>query len=120
MSSSIVGMLLADHGARVVKVEPPGGDRLRHRAPSGFRVWNRGKESIELDLATPAGHEHVLDLAGRCDVIVEALRPGAAERLGLVDDVIRRGNPGLVYASIKGFGDRGPWADLPGHEGVVA
>ena len=84
MASSIVGMLMADHGARVLKVEPPGGDWLRRMSPSGFRVWNRGKESIELDLASPAGQEHLRVLAERADVVVEALRPGRAERFGLV------------------------------------
>jgi crotonobetainyl-CoA:carnitine CoA-transferase CaiB-like acyl-CoA transferase len=75
MSSSIVGMLMADHGARVLKVEPPWGDRLRQLAPSGFRVWNRGKESIELNLASPDAQQQMVALAERADVIIEALRP---------------------------------------------
>jgi crotonobetainyl-CoA:carnitine CoA-transferase CaiB-like acyl-CoA transferase len=120
MSSSIVGMLMADHGARVLKVEPPGGDPLRRLSPSGFRVWNRGKESVEMDLSTPAGQQQVRILAQRADVVVEALRPHLAVRLGLNYHELGRANPSLVYASIKGFGETGPWADLPAYEGVVA
>jgi crotonobetainyl-CoA:carnitine CoA-transferase CaiB-like acyl-CoA transferase len=120
MSGSIVGMLMADHGARVLKVEPPGGDAIRHLSPAGFRVWNRGKESIELDLGSRAGQQRLRVLAERADVVVEALRPHGAARLGLIEEELRGGNPSLVYASIKGFGETGPWADLPGHEAVVA
>jgi len=72
VAASVAGVVLADAGARVVKVEPPEGDRLRTANPSGFLVWNRGKESLVADLRTPEGQRTLRDMAERADVVIEA------------------------------------------------
>jgi crotonobetainyl-CoA:carnitine CoA-transferase CaiB-like acyl-CoA transferase len=110
-----VAQLLADHGADVLMVEPPGGSRLRQLP--GFPFWARGRRSLELDLATPDGAAKLRGLAGRTDVLIETLRPGTLERLGLGD--LTTLNPRLVHASITAFGSTGPLAHLPGYEAVV-
>jgi crotonobetainyl-CoA:carnitine CoA-transferase CaiB-like acyl-CoA transferase len=109
--------LLADFGAEVVLVEPPGGSPLR--AEPAWPVWLRGKESIELDLHDATDREVARDLCRRADVIVETWRPGVAERLGLGYEQLRLDNPGLVYGSLTGFGRTGPLAGLQGYEGIV-
>ncbi|MDQ1433099.1 MAG: hypothetical protein QOF40_3701 [Actinomycetota bacterium] len=120
IGASFAGMLLADNGARVLKVEPPVGDRLRHHHPSGSLVWNRGKESVVADLRTDDGRAQVQEWATRADVIVEGFRPGVAAGWGLGYDELRATNPGLVYCSVNGFGASGPYARIPGYEGIVA
>jgi crotonobetainyl-CoA:carnitine CoA-transferase CaiB-like acyl-CoA transferase len=113
-------MQLADLGARVVKVEPRAGDPVRATGPlidgtsSPFVRLNRGKESVALDLKSPAGREAFLRLAATADVLVENLRPGAMRGLGLGPDEVRAVNPRLVYASASGWGQDGPLADQPG------
>ena len=119
-------MLLADMGARVVKVEQPGGgDVTREWGPpyekgSGLSAYflavNRNKESIALDLATPAGAESVRILARRADVVVENFLPGGLEKLGLALAEMRRENPRLVTASITGAGRTGEESGLPGFD----
>src|SRR5580698_8024372 len=83
IAASFAGMLLADNGARVVKVEPPGGDGLRAARPSGFLVWNRGKESRVIDLRTGNGQKEFRGLAVGADVVIEAFAPGVAEGWGI-------------------------------------
>jgi CoA:oxalate CoA-transferase len=118
-------MMLAELGARVIKVEPPAGDDSRQFGPfiagqSGyFASLNRGKESIALDLKSPAGHDDFLALARRCDVLVENYRPGTLARLGLGYDQLRQANPRLIYASVSGFGQTGPWAARPAYDLIV-
>src|SRR4029450_9803260 len=102
--ASLAGMVLADHGARVLKVEPPGGDRLRTASPSGALVWNRGKESVVSDLRTEDGQAHLRELARDADVVIEAFAPGRADAWGIGSDTLRAANPGLVYCAISGFG----------------
>ncbi|HEX2173119.1 MAG TPA: CoA transferase, partial [Dehalococcoidia bacterium] len=101
LSSYIAGpmaaMLLADHGAEVVKVERPDGDPAR--AHAGFLVWNRGKKGITLDLKRPEGRSIARRLALEADVVIENFKPGAAERFGLGYDDLARENPRLVYCS---------------------
>lgn len=119
-------MLLADLGARVVKVEhPDGGDVTRGWGPpwepatglsSYYLAVNRNKESIALDLASEAGAESVRVLARRSDVLVENFLPGGLEKLGLSLEALRRENPRLVTASITGFGRSGDEATLPGFD----
>ena len=120
-------MLLADLGADVIKVERPGsGDDTRAWGPpwsadgesTYFLGVNRNKRSVALDLGTPAGLANGLELARRADVVVENLKPGGMDRLGLGYDDVRAVNPGIVYASITGFG-RGAGADLPGYDLLV-
>ena len=108
-------MVMSDLGARVVKVEPPSGDPLRHD-PDIFAAFNRGKESIELDLKTVAARKLLKRLARRADVILEGSRPGVAKRLGADYATLSEDNPGLVYCSISGFGQDGPWRNRPAHD----
>jgi crotonobetainyl-CoA:carnitine CoA-transferase CaiB-like acyl-CoA transferase len=118
--ASMAGMLLADNGARVVKIEPPEGDLLRTAKPAGFLVWNRGKESRVIDLRTSPGQDELRTTAAAADVVIEAFAPGVAERWGIGYDDLKSGNPGVVYCSITGFGATGPYAHLPAYEGTVA
>ena len=109
--------LLVGLGADVVKVEPPGGDPMRHY-PELFKSVNAGKRSIMLDLKEPdgAGRRRALELAGEADVIVEGFRPGVMARLGLGEPAVRALNAGVVYCSISGYGQQGPLAVAPGHD----
>ncbi|MFF4762041.1 CaiB/BaiF CoA transferase family protein [Streptomyces sp. NPDC001292] len=117
--------LLADLGADVVKVEPPGGDDSRHLGPfrNGESVYfaqlNRGKRSIVLDLKDPDDHALLLRLAEQADVFVENYRPGVARRLGIDHATLRAANPRLVYASISGFGQSGPMREHPAYDLIV-
>ena len=111
--------LLADYGADVVWVEPPGGDRFRDELAIPYSVYNRGKRSVVLDLKQPADHERMLQLLATADVFVESWRPGVAERLGLGWDAVHARFPALVHTSVTGFGTEGPHRDLPGHESLV-
>ena len=120
MPAQVAGMLLADNGARVVKVEPPTGDRLRAALPSGFLVWNRGKESLVADLRTPAGRDEVRAWAREADVLLEGFAPGRLAEWGLDPAMLRADNPRLVTASVSGFGPRGAYSTIKGYEGVVA
>jgi formyl-CoA transferase len=114
--------LLADLGARVIKIEsPPEGDPYRYFAPDpyfsfNFAHLNRNKESVVLDLKDRTGIEICLELIKTADVLVENFRPGTAERLGLGHETLRRINPRLVYCSISAFGQSGPYADKPGFD----
>jgi crotonobetainyl-CoA:carnitine CoA-transferase CaiB-like acyl-CoA transferase len=119
VASAEAGMLLADNGARVVKVEPPEGDRLRQASPSGWLVWNRGKESWVADLRTAEGRQTVKDLVLGADVVIEAFEPGRAASWGLSYSDLRDRCPGLVHCSIKGFGSTGPYARLKAYDAVV-
>jgi crotonobetainyl-CoA:carnitine CoA-transferase CaiB-like acyl-CoA transferase len=110
-------MLLAEQGAEVIKIEPPGGDPARgHPA---FRVFNRSKRGLVLDLKKQAGREAAQALAAKADVLVQNFRPGAAERLGLGYEALRGLNPRLVYLAITGFGPAGPYRDIAGWEPLV-
>jgi len=107
--------LLGALGADVVKVEPPGGDPMRHYAGL-FGSVNAGKRSMVLDLKDPADRDRALALASQADVVVEGFRPGVVQRLGLDEPSVREVNPGVVYCSISGYGQAGPLARLPGHD----
>jgi crotonobetainyl-CoA:carnitine CoA-transferase CaiB-like acyl-CoA transferase len=119
-------MLLGDLGADVVKVEhPDGGDETRAWGPpwfgghsTYFLSVNRNKRSLALDLKSDRGREAARTLAGRADVLVENFKAGTTERLGLGYEEVARGNPGLVWCSISGFG-QGAGADLPGYDFLV-
>lgn len=107
--------LLAEQGADVLKVEPPGGDPMRSM-PDLFDILGAGKRSVVLDLKRDEDREQCLELAASADVFVESYRPGVAERLGVGHDAVRARNPAIVYASVSGFGASGPLAGLPGHD----
>ncbi|MDO8390383.1 MAG: CoA transferase [Actinomycetota bacterium] len=120
IAASMTGMVLADGGARVLKIEPAEGDRLRTANPSGFLVWNRGKESLVADLRTAEGQAKVKELAAAADVVIEAFAPGTSTRWGIDADALRAINPALVHLSITGFGKTGPLAGLKGYDSLVA
>jgi crotonobetainyl-CoA:carnitine CoA-transferase CaiB-like acyl-CoA transferase len=114
--------LLADLGARVIKIEsPPEGDPYRYFAPGeyyspNFAHLHRNKQSIMLDLKSPEGKKACLDLASKADVFVENFRPGVADRLGIGYEAVRTLNPKIVYCSISAFGKTGPYAKKPGFD----
>ncbi|MEZ4332515.1 MAG: CoA transferase [Myxococcota bacterium] len=118
MAGAMAGMVLAENGAEVIRVEPPGGDPERDRP--GALVWHRGKKSVVLDLRDRQERARFVALASRADGLVVTLRPGAAERLGIDYETLRRDAPRLVHLAITGFGERGPLRDWPGWEGMVA
>ena len=117
---------LADHGAEVTKVEPPGeGDPTRHLGLSDgpstvyFRLLNRGKKSVVLDLKSEEGKQALYRLAADADVFVESFRPGVMDRLGFGQAELRKRNPRLVYCSMSAFGAAGPYRDRPAHDLAV-
>ena len=113
----LLGMLLADQGAQVIKLERPGGDPAR--SEPAFATWNRGKRSIVLDLKTAAGQDTARQLAADADVLIENFRPGVAERLGLGWTALSALNPRLIYCSLPGFGPEHPYRQRPGWDAIV-
>jgi glycerate 2-kinase len=115
-------LILAEAGARVIKVERPGGEGMRSFAPrwgnesAMFALLNRGKESVVADLKSKEDHERILELARGADVLVEQFRPGVMERLGLGQPALSALNPRLIYCSITGYGQTGPKRDRAGHD----
>jgi glycerate 2-kinase len=115
-------LILAEAGARIIKVEKPGGEDMRHYPPrwgqdgAMFALLNRGKESLVADLKNEADRARILDLVRQADVLVEQFRPGVMERLGLGYDAVAALNPRLVYCSITGYGQSGPKRDRAGHD----
>jgi crotonobetainyl-CoA:carnitine CoA-transferase CaiB-like acyl-CoA transferase len=115
-------LMLAEAGARVIKIERPEGEDMRRFAPvrgevsAPFLSLNGGKEMLALDLKSPAGRERVLALARGADVLVEQFRPGVMTRLGLGWESLRTLNPRLIYCAISGFGQTGARADAAGHD----
>ena len=119
-------MMLADLGADVVKVERPGrGDDMRYLGNSkdgmslGFATINRNKRAIAVDLQHPEGLKIIVELARRADVILENFVPGVAERLGLGYKALSAANPAVVYASVSGYGQDGPYARRPGYNTIA-
>lgn len=113
----LLGMLMTDQGADVIKVERPGGDPARNQP--AFAIWNRGKRSIVLDLKSPEGCENAAKLASIADVLIENFRPGVAERLGIGYEALSKLNPRLVYCSLPGFGEESPHRHRRGWEPIV-
>jgi formyl-CoA transferase len=100
------GMILADLGAEVIKIEPPGGDKTRNLPGLGigfFRSFNRNKKSVVIDINTEEGREAALELIGECDVLLENFRPGLMTKLGLDYETLSKKHPRLIYVSHKGF-----------------
>ena len=118
VAAPLAATIFADLGASVVKVERPGGDPLR-ADPARFAAWNRGKETVELDLRSLAGADALRDLVDEADLLIENLRPGALDRLGLAPATLRAGRPRLVTCSITAWGADGPSRDEPGWEPLV-
>jgi crotonobetainyl-CoA:carnitine CoA-transferase CaiB-like acyl-CoA transferase len=122
LSGPYAAMLLADHGAEVIKVEPPKGDSARAMPPfingesAPFMTWNRNKRSVVLDLKQSADKEALLNLIDQADIVVENYRPGVLARLGLGWPVLHARNTRLILASISGFGQTGPYAARGGFD----
>ena len=113
MAGPFCSMLLADMGADVIKIEPPGGDPTR-RERSSFLAVNRNKRALTLDLEQPAGVELLKRLVETADILVESDQPGVAKRLGVDYETLSAVNPRLIYCSISGFGQTGPYAGRSG------
>jgi crotonobetainyl-CoA:carnitine CoA-transferase CaiB-like acyl-CoA transferase len=109
-------LLLAQLGAEVIKVEPPGGDAGREIDPRMFEIVNAGKRSVAVDLKAEADRERLRDVARGCDVVVEGFRPGTAARLGFGYEEVRALRPDVIYLSLTGYGAGGPYRDVPGHD----
>ena len=125
VSGPVATMMLADQGADVIKIEPPGGEYMRktgvqHRGmPSGFLSCNRNKRSLSVDLKRTEGLEVVKKLAANADVLVQNFRPGAIERMGLGEDVVRGLQPKIIYVSISGFGETGPYSGQRVYDPII-
>lgn len=117
MPGALATMLLADNGARVIKVEPQGGDPFRSFPPTA--VWSRGKQSVTLDLSEAEGRRDLLRLLDRADVLLESFRPGKTARLGIDYPSIKDEYPRLVYCSLTGYGQTVSERDRFGYDGLV-
>lgn len=117
LPGAVATQQLADWGAEVIKIEQPGsGDYARTLNPPVFASTNRGKKSVSIDLKNPRGRELLLSLARRADVLIEGNRPGVMTRLGLAYEDLRAVNRSLIYVSLTGYGQEGPFATLAGHD----
>jgi len=123
LSGPYCAMLLADHGADVIKIERPGsGDDARAMPPfvggesAPFMIWNRNKRSVVIDLKTETGKAQLLGLIDAADVLIENFRPGTLDRLGLGWPTLQARNPRLIYAAISGFGQTGPYRERGGFD----
>jgi crotonobetainyl-CoA:carnitine CoA-transferase CaiB-like acyl-CoA transferase len=126
ISGPLATMILADQGADVIKIEnPDGGDHTRaaNNRRNGFSASflnnNRNKRSVVLDLKNPAARDVLLRLVATADVFVQNFRPGVAERMGLGEDAVRAVAPAIVYVSISGFGEAGPYAQKPVYDPLI-
>jgi crotonobetainyl-CoA:carnitine CoA-transferase CaiB-like acyl-CoA transferase len=117
IAGSYGAMMLADLGAHVIKVESLEGDSFRELP--GFYGWNRGKRSIAVNIKDPAGRAIVHRLAEQGDVVMENMRPGVVERLGVDYATLREVNPRIVYCSVTAFGSDGPYRDRPGFDPLI-
>ena len=125
VSGPVAAMMLADQGAEVIKVEPPGGEQMRHfgGAHNGvnamFYSCNRGKRSIAVDLKSEPGKAVLSDLIRDTDVLLQNFRPGAMERMGFGEPSVRTLNEKIIYVSISGFGEHGPFAHKRVYDPVI-
>jgi crotonobetainyl-CoA:carnitine CoA-transferase CaiB-like acyl-CoA transferase len=125
VSGPVATMMLADQGADVIKVESPSGDLMRKYGSivagvsSSFLSCNRGKRGLCVDLKLPSGLEIIKRLAATADVLVQNFRPGAMERIGLGEDAIRKIRPDIIYVSISGVGETGPYAHQRIYDPVI-
>ena len=108
--------IFADLGAEVIKVEAPKGDPGRSYIPPQFRMENRNKRSIAIDLKKKESASVVEKLVRNADIVLEGFRPGVAQRLSIDYDTLKKARPDLIYCSISGYGQTGPWRERPGHD----
>src|SRR5690348_3679504 len=125
MAGPFAAQRLGDLGADVIKIEPPTGEWQRHVSAGGargnrvnvsFLSLNRNKRSLAIDLKNPEGRAVLLDLVRSADVFLQNYRPGVAERLGVDYETLRAINPRIVYVSMSGYGETGPYRDRPGQD----
>jgi crotonobetainyl-CoA:carnitine CoA-transferase CaiB-like acyl-CoA transferase len=125
VSGPMGAMMLADQGAEVIKVEPIAGEQLRHMAAPHngvnpvFYSCNRGKKSLAIDLKSKEGKEILIKLIKGSDVLMQNFRPGTTDRMGFGYEDMKKINPNLVYLSISGFGDKGPYAQSRVYDPVI-
>jgi crotonobetainyl-CoA:carnitine CoA-transferase CaiB-like acyl-CoA transferase len=123
VAGNMLSLQLADFGADVIKVEPPGGDALRHWKDNGkslhWKVYARNKRSIVLSLRTPEGRDALVRLLGKADIFIENFRPGTLENMGLAPEKLLETNPDLIIVRVSGFGQTGPYAKHPGFGTLV-
>jgi Predicted acyl-CoA transferases/carnitine dehydratase len=125
VSGPMAAMLLADQGAEVIKIEPTHGEQLRHMAAPhngvnpAFYSCNRGKKSLAIDLKSEEGKEILLKLVKEADVFMQNFRPGAIERMGFGEDVLREVNKKLINVSISGFGTKGPYSSSRVNDPII-
>jgi len=125
VSGPVAAMILADQGADVIKVEPTTGEQMRHIGPTvnkvtaAFFSCNRGKQSLAVDLKSDDGKQILLDLVKTADVLIQNFRPGAMQRMGFGESVLREINQNLIYVSISGFGEEGPYAHKRVYDPVI-
>ncbi len=125
VSGPVAAMMLADQGAEVIKVEPTTGEQMRHIGPTvnkvtaAFFSCNRGKRSIAVDLKSDDGKKILFDLVKGADVLLQNFRPGAMDRMGFGEPVMRELNEKLIYVSINGFGEEGPYAHKRVYDPVI-
>ena len=125
VSGPVAAMMLADQGAEVIKVEPTTGEQMRHIGPTvnkvtaAFFSCNRGKRSIAVDLKSEDGKKILFDLVKSADVLLQNFRPGAMDRMGFGEPVMRELNKQLIYVSINGFGEEGPYAHKRVYDPVI-
>ena len=118
IAGPMTGMLLADQGARVTRIEPPQGDPFE--SLSGSKVWHRGKRRATLDLRDAEDKARFVALARHADVVIESWAPGVAKQLGVDHETLLAANPRLVHCSITGYGETGRHADRPAYDALVA
>src|SRR5713101_7331927 len=126
LAGPYAAQIFGDLGARVIKIEPPGGEMARAVAPhfvkgesAYYLAVNRNKESLAIDLKTERGRAIMLDLARRADILLENFRPGVAARLGLGYEALKAANPKIIVCAISGFGQTGPYRDRPAYDIIV-
>jgi len=126
IAGPMAATILCDQGADVIKIETPGvGDVMRYVGASCngigglYHTGNRGKRSLALDLKSKEGVALLREMAADADVVLQNFRPGVAERLGVDYESLRQVNPGLIYLSVCGFGDRGPWSHKAAYDNVI-
>ncbi|MEC7996762.1 MAG: CaiB/BaiF CoA-transferase family protein [Pseudomonadota bacterium] len=125
VSGPVAAMMLGDQGAEVVKVEPLAGEQLRHLGephnglPSTFYSCNRNKKSLALDLKSSRGKEVLWRLIEETDVLLQNFRPGAIERMGFSEEAVRKINPGIIFVSISGFGESGPYSHKRVYDPII-
>ena len=125
VSGPMGAMMLADQGAEVIKVEPIAGEQLRHMAAPHngvnpvFYSCNRGKKSLAIDLKSKEGKQILIKLIKDSDVLMQNFRPGTTDRMGFGYEAMKKINPNLVYLSISGFGDKGPYAQSRVYDPVI-